>query len=234
MIKSIILSFIAIAFLDQPMNQPNPTETSAKNPIKYLALGDSYTIGEGVVEEERYPNQAVAMLQAQSLDIELSQIIAKTGWTTDELAQGIEDANIAGNTYDLVTLLIGVNNQYRRRSVDNYREELTSMIKQAITFAQGNPKRVALLSIPDWGVTPFGKDSGRDLEENAGAIDQFNATKKAVAAELGVFYIDITEEYRSIGGLDEMVVADKLHPSGLVYKSWAKKLSQLILNYMEF
>lgn len=234
MIKSIILSFIAIAFLDQSMNQPNSTETSAKDLIKYLALGDSYTIGEGVVAEERYPNQAVAMLQAQSLDIELSQIIAKTGWTTDELAQGIVDANIAGNTYDLVTLLIGVNNQYRRRSVDNYREELTSMIKQAITFAQGNPKRVVLLSIPDWGVTPFGKDSGRDLEENAHAIDQFNATKKAVAAELGVFYIDITEEYRSIGGLDEMVVADKLHPSGLVYKSWAEKLSQLILNHMEF
>ncbi|MGY6522699.1 MAG: SGNH/GDSL hydrolase family protein [Mongoliitalea sp.] len=234
MIKSIILSFIAFAFLENTMNQPNHLELLPKEPIKYLALGDSYTIGEGVAEEERYPNQAIALLQAQGLEVELSQIIAKTGWTTDELAKGIADAGISGNTYDVVTLLIGVNNQYRRRSVDNYREELTSMIKQAITFAQGNPKRVVILSIPDWGVTPFGRDSGRDLEENAHAIDQFNAAKKAIAAELGVFYIDITEEYRSIGGLEEMVVADKLHPSGLVYKSWAEKLSQLMLNQMEF
>ncbi|UJP63589.1 SGNH/GDSL hydrolase family protein [Mongoliitalea daihaiensis] len=233
MIQSFFIGLCLAATLNVNIMQEKPTPPSNEH-LRYLALGDSYTIGEGVAEEERYPNQAVAILQAQGLEVNLSQIIAKTGWTTDELVKGIEAAGIVDNTYDLVTLLIGVNNQYRRRTVENYEEELQSLIHQAIAFAKGNPKRVIVLSIPDWGITPFGKESGRDLEENSIAIDTFNATKKAIAEELGVFYIDITEEYRNIGGLDEMVVEDKLHPSGLVYKSWAEKLSQVIVHQMKF
>jgi lysophospholipase L1-like esterase len=205
-----------------------------KQPLRYLALGDSYTIGEGVDESERYPNQTVRLLQEQGIIFSPPTIIAKTGWTTDELAKGIEQAGIEGKTYDFVTLLIGVNNQYRRRNTDNYAEEFSALLSQAITFAGGNPKRVVVISIPDWGVTPFGLKSGRNLTENAQAIDQFNAVKKSVSESMDVFYIDITEDYRNIGAQETMVVEDLLHPSGLVYHRWALKIQEILLNEMDF
>lgn len=202
--------------------------------LRYLALGDSYTIGEGVNESERYPNQIVRLLQEKGITFSAPRIIAKTGWTTDELAKGIDEASIDGQTYDLVTLLIGVNNQYRRRNTDNYANEFSSLLQQAITFAEGNPKHVVVISIPDWGVTPFGLTSGRDLVANAQAIDSFNAVKKSISESMGVFYIDITEDYRSIGSQEEMVVEDLLHPSGLVYNRWAIKIQEILVNEMDF
>ena len=200
----------------------------------YLALGDSYTIGEGVEESERYPNQTVALLKEIGVEIELSGIIAKTGWTTDELAKGISDAGIRGNSYDLVTLLIGVNNQYRGRDVENYKEEFKSMLQDAITFAKGNTNHVVVISIPDWGITPFATARGTDKEKVGNEIDIFNQANKVIAEELGTHYIEITERYREIGALPQMVVEDKLHPSALVYKEWAKKLVQIIGVRMAF
>lgn len=200
----------------------------------YLALGDSYTIGEGVEESERYPNQAVEILKSKNLIFEKPLIIAKTGWTTDELDKGIEAAGIEGKTYDLVTLLIGVNNQYRGRPISDYEIEFQKMVTKAIQFAKGDPKHVLVISIPDWGVTPFAGTRGTDREKIAKEIDDCNAAKERISIQLGVHYIDITQEYRKIGALPEMVVEDKLHPSNLVYKSWSEKLVKVVLDKMEF
>lgn len=207
------------------------TQSSDKNMKKnytYLALGDSYTIGEGVDENGRYPNQTVALLKEKGIDITLSQIIAKTGWTTDELAKGIEDAGVKGNKYDLVTLLIGVNNQYRGRDVENYKAEFKDLLQDAINFAKGNAGHVVVISIPDWGVTPFATGRNADQEKVARELNLYNQANRIIAEELGTHYIEITERYREIGALPEMVVDDKLHPSALVYQEWASLLAKII------
>ena len=201
---------------------------SDSDKLTYLALGDSYTIGEGVDEAERYPNQTIALLEQGNIEFGKPQIIARTGWTTDELAKGIVDANIKGQTFDLVTLLIGVNNQYRGRPIANYAEEFEGLLKQAIEFAGGDANHVVVLSIPDWGVTPFALDRDTDQGKVALEIDNFNKTKTEITKRLGAHYIDITEEYRKNGGEKNMVVSDKLHPSRLIYKSWADKLVHVI------
>jgi lysophospholipase L1-like esterase len=210
------------------------TNKMEEKTYSYLALGDSYTIGEGVEESGRYPNQAVKALKSKNLVFDKPIIIAKTGWTTDELDKGIEAAGIEGKSYDLVTLLIGVNNQYRGRPVSDYETEFRKMLNKAIQFAKGSPKHVAVLSIPDWGITPFATDRGTDKDKVAKEIDAYNMAKERISKELGVYYIDITEEYRKIGALPEMVVEDKLHPSALVYQSWSDKLTKIVSEEMEF
>ena len=235
-IKHLILSVFLTALSQAAFAQNNPknmTETSSKN-LSYLALGDSYTIGEAVAEEGRYPNQTVDLLKANHIVFDKPSIVAKTGWTTDELAKGIEVANIGGKTYDLVTLLIGVNNQYRGRDLDTYKGEFKALLEQAIQFAKGNPQRVVVLSIPDWGITPFGQSSGRDLKKVSEEIDAFNKAKQDISSQLGVHYIDITEDYRAIGGEEIMLAHDKLHPSEKVYERWAKRLCEVIVNRMDF
>jgi lysophospholipase L1-like esterase len=223
------LLFLSIAFGNENMNKYSTNKT-----YTYLALGDSYTIGEGVEELGRYPNQTVAFLNEKGLKMELSGIIAKTGWTTDELAKGIADAGIRGNTYDLVTLLIGVNNQYRGRDVENYKDEFRSLLQDAISFAKGNANHVVVISIPDWGFTPFAVQRGTDKEKVAREIDLYNQSNKDISEELGTHYIEITERYREVGALPQMVVDDNLHPSALVYQEWAEKLAQVIVEKMDF
>ncbi|WP_462280326.1 SGNH/GDSL hydrolase family protein [Salinivirga cyanobacteriivorans] len=185
--------------------------------MKYLALGDSYTIGERVSEQERFPVQLVDTLRAYGLDVNDPEIIATTGWTTDELAAGIEEANITG-PYDLVTLLIGVNNQYRGRSVENFREEYVELLEQAIAFAGGHPEKVVVISIPDWGVTPFAE--GRDREQIAQEIDAYNAAKMEETMEKGVSFINVTPISRQAAEQPELIAEDGLHPSGAMYKLW--------------
>jgi len=232
--KPVALIILMISGLYLGCIEKEKTDIMEEKTYTYLALGDSYTIGEGVEESGRYPNQAVEILKSKGLIFEKTTIIAKTGWTTDELDQGIEAAGIQGKTYDLVTLLIGVNNQYRGRPVSDYETEFRKMLTKAIRFAKGNPKHVVVISIPDWGVTPFATDRGTDREKVAKEIDAYNMAKERISKELGVYYIDITEECRKIGALPEMVVEDKLHPSELVYKSWAEKLAKVILTDMTF
>ena len=232
--KSIVLKILLISSLYFGCKEKENTEKMEEKTYTYLALGDSYTIGEGVESSGRYPNQAVEILKSNNLIFENPTIIAKTGWTTDELDKGIEAAGIGGNTYDLVTLLIGVNNQYRGRSVSDYEIEFRKMLTKSINFAEGNPKHVVVISIPDWGITPFASERGTDQQKVAKEIDAYNAAKKSISDELGAHYIDITEEYRKIGASPEMVVEDKLHPSDLVYKSWAEKLAKVILEEISF
>lgn len=223
-----IFAFLITTLFLDCMEKPVDNPIIQNKPATYLALGDSYTIGEGVPENERYPNQAVDLLNAKGIQIQKPLIIARTGWTTDELGEGIKNANIAGNTYDWVTLLIGVNNQYRGRPVENYRAEFKIRLEQAIAFAKGNPKRVVVLSIPDWGITPFAVARGTDQAKVAREIDAYNAAKSEITNQLGAYYIDITDHYREVGAKPESVVADQLHPSGLIYKTWAEKLATVI------
>jgi lysophospholipase L1-like esterase len=193
--------------------------------LTYLALGDSYTIGEGVELSDRYPVQLVQEWNKTAKNQFASPlIIAKTGWTVDELEAGIQATPTASEGYDLVTLLIGVNNQYRGRTVESYAQDFEKMLLRAIAFARGNKAHVIVLSIPDWGVTPFAISKGVNPTQVANQIDAYNETKKAICAKNGVKYIDITAEYRIAGALPEGVVADELHPSSLIYKSWMEKL----------
>jgi lysophospholipase L1-like esterase len=202
--------------------------------LTYLALGDSYTIGEGVEESGRYPNQVVELVKKDGIEFKKPTIIAKTGWTTDELHEGIIAAGVENNTYDLVTLLIGVNNQYRGRDIENYKEEFEGLLKKSIKYAKGNPNHVVVISIPDWGVTPFAMERGTDQQKVRNEIDLFNKAKKEISQKLGVHYINITDRYREIGANPEMVVDDNLHPSHLVYQEWAKELARIIEQKMQF
>ena len=198
------------------MNTPNPSQTS----IRYLALGDSYTIGESVAESERWPNQLAAMLLAEkNIQIDVT-IIARTGWTTSELWDGIQ-TNPPQGTYDLVSLLIGVNNQYRGYSVDEYREEFRFLLTKSIEYAGGDVNRVIVLSIPDWAVTPFA--IGRDRVQISSEIDTFNTVNREETESAGAHYVDITPISRQASSDAALIAGDGLHPSGKMYTLWAEE-----------
>ena len=201
------------------------TSKAQKTSLSYLALGDSYTIGEGVDLGDRYPMQFVREWnKTEKIPFTAPLIIAKTGWTVDELEVGIQNATPAAEGYDLVTLLIGVNNQYRGRSVESFEEDFKKILHRAIGFARGNKSQVVVLSIPDWGITPFATQKGANRLQVAKEIDAYNQMKKSICEQEGIKFIDITTEYRRIGGMTEGVVEDKLHPSKLIYEQWMQKL----------
>ncbi len=191
----------------------------------YLALGDSYTIGEAVPMHENFPHQAVELLKQQNIDVAAPVIVAKTGWTTDELAMAIREHNIM-ETFSFVTLLIGVNNQYRGRELDNYKEEFIQLLDQAVGFANDKREHVFVLSIPDWGVTPFADD--RNREEIAREIDAYNKAAKEITSHYKCHYLDITESTRHNRNNALFLAEDKLHPSTKEYSVWAAKLAPII------
>jgi lysophospholipase L1-like esterase len=187
--------------------------------VRFLALGDSYTIGESVPERERWPVQLAAMLRERGVAVDDPVIIARTGWTTDELAAGIEAAQPEGR-FDLVSLLIGVNNQYRGRDAEEYRTQFRERLSQAIRFADGDARRVIVLSIPDWGVMPFAE--GRDRARIASEIDRFNAINREETSRAGARYVDVTPVSREATGNAALVAGDGLHPAGAQYTRWAE------------
>lgn len=191
----------------------------------YLALGDSYTIGEAVPKAENFPFQTVELLRRNQMEMADPVIIATTGWTTDELAAAIREHQIQ-EQFSVVTLLIGVNNQYRGRELDNYEEEFSSLLNQAIHFAGGDKKKVFVLSIPDWGVTPFA--NGRDQAEIANAIDAYNESAQKITTDAGAHWLEITDSTRENGILAEYLAEDRLHPSGREYAIWAHRLAPLM------
>lgn len=193
----------------------------------YLALGDSYTIGEMVAPPDNFPNQFSAIMKNDTVDLQPARIVAKTGWTTDELKAGITAANsqqLFRPSYDFVTLLIGVNNQYRGKSADSYKPEFEELLKKAIQFAGNRADHVAVLSIPDWGVTPFA--NGRDRAQIAAEIDAYNAVNKQIAQLYNVHYINITPWTREAAIDLSLLAPDGLHPSAKEYKRWAESLKQ--------
>lgn len=189
--------------------------------IRFLALGDSYTIGEGVPPDECWPIQLAQALQAVGEPVDDPIIIARTGWTTGELHVGIRETVPAGN-FELVSLQIGVNNQYRGSDLETYRNELHDLLVIATGFAGGDVSRVMLLSIPDWGVTPFAE--GHDREQIAAEIDAFNAANRAECNHLGARYMDVTPISRLAGQDASLMAPDGLHPSGKMYAAWVEKI----------
>lgn len=186
--------------------------------IRYLALGDSYTIGESVADHERWPNQLANLLEEVDIQAEVT-IIARTGWTTDELWQGIQAKEIEP-PYDLVSLLIGVNNQYRGYDIDEYREQFIFLLNKSIEYAGGNPSRIIVLSIPDWGVTPFA--AGRGRKQIAKEINRFNAVNRDESKKAGARYVDIAPGSREATNDISLIAPDGLHPSGKMYSEWAR------------
>jgi lysophospholipase L1-like esterase len=188
-------------------------------PYRFLALGDSYTIGESVQESDRWPVQLAAALRQRNLTVDDPLIIARTGWTTDELNAGIDQAQPQG-TFDLVTLLIGVNNQYRGRDAEEYRREFVGLLQRAISFAGGDPSRVIVVSIPDWGVMPFAE--GRERGQIAREIDAFNAINWEETVRAKAQYVDITPISREAVRRPELIASDGLHPSAVQYRLWVE------------
>lgn len=202
-------------------------DTTTQKTKSWLALGDSYTIGEQVPLHESFPYQALQLLRKGGQEIYAPEIVAKTGWTTDELDAHISQISFCAS-YDMVTLLIGVNNQYRGRTAENFQPEFKALLQKAIAFAGGKNKNVYVLSIPDWGITPFAKE--RDAQQIAVEIDQYNEVCRLTAQELSCHYIDITAPQRIDGNNPEFLAADELHPNGNEYAKWAKALTGRILS----
>lgn len=198
--------------------------------LTYLALGDSYSIGESVLLYQSFPYQVVHLLRKKGLNFSAPEIIARTGWTTDELSAGIAACRFLPQ-YNYITLLIGVNNQYRGRTVEEYKVEFETLLKQALQLAEGKKERVIILSIPDYSVTPFA--ASMDKEKIAKEIDLFNSVSKAVSIQYKVHYIDITPESRDVSEDPSFVAEDKLHPSAKAYKKWAEKVAEIIYGQLK-
>lgn len=200
------------------MKKPDKSNTM-ENKFNYLALGDSYTIGESVPDSGRFPAQLVSALQKNNVFVNTPEIIATTGWTTDELASAIKKKeSLLLPRYNLVSLLIGVNNQYRGRDAEEYRTQFKDLLRTAIVFAGGEKAKVFVLSIPDWGVTPFAE--GRDRKKIGEEIDLYNKINKEGTLKEGITYIDITPESRTAVNDKSLIAADGLHPSEKMYKEW--------------
>jgi lysophospholipase L1-like esterase len=210
---------IGLTSLIQPAMNQTPVSNHSAHKYTFLSLGDSYTIGESVEEQDRWSVQLAAMLREKGVDVAPPDIIARTGWTTAELAEAIQKSGNA-NTYDLVSLLIGVNNQYRGQPLDRYRAELRELLQTAIRFAKGRPDRVVVLSIPDWGVTPFARD--RDGANIAAEIDAFNAACREEAEKASVRFFDITPFTRQVQNDPSQLASDGLHYSGKQHRRWAE------------
>jgi lysophospholipase L1-like esterase len=194
----------------------------------YLALGDSYTIGEQVFLAESFPYQTVQLLRSKNISITAPEIVAKTGWTSAELHQAILK-NVFLKKYDFVSLLIGVNNQYRGLNIEEYKIEFETLLKKALAFAANKSANVFVLSIPDWGVTPFAKD--RDSKKISAEINEYNLVCKNITLQYHCNFINITTHQRKDAHKAEMLAIDGLHPSGKEYKKWAKKLVQVISEF---
>ncbi|WP_223621442.1 SGNH/GDSL hydrolase family protein [Lysobacter sp. ESA13C] len=189
--------------------------------LSYLALGDSYTIGEAVPEAGRWPLQMANALRERGIGLADPRIIATTGWTTDELALALDLAEPLGQ-WDFVSLLIGVNNQYRGRSAPQYAGEFRELLERAIRYAHGRADRVLVLSIPDWGATPFGASDKRGPATIGAELDVFNQAAREICARHEVAFVDITPVSRARGSEAAMVAEDGLHPSAAMYTQWAE------------
>ena len=192
-------------------------QIETENTLRYLALGDSYTIGQSVSTEGRWPVQLVEKLKEKKISINPPEIIARTGWTTFELNEGINSVNPQG-TFDLVSLLIGVNNQYRGFSATSFKPEFEALLQRAIQFADNDKSKVFVVSIPDYGVTSFGQKG--NPEKIAKELDEYNQIQKDICEAQGILFIDITPISRNAKTVPELIASDGLHPSVKMYSRW--------------
>jgi lysophospholipase L1-like esterase len=194
--------------------------------LTFLALGDSYTIGEGCPIYESFPYQAVQILRTEGKTFAAPEIVAKTGWTTSELTHQM-NRTVLQHSYDIVTLLIGVNNQYRGLPPSNYALEFEDLLKKAIQLASNQPAHVVVLSIPNWGLTPYA--TGKDVSAISKEIEVFNSINRKISLLHHVTYTDITTGSTETVNNPEYLASDGIHPSGKAYKSWAKLLTHNVL-----
>lgn len=211
------LSLLLLAACTDEVPAPIPAPVPH---FRYLALGDSYTIGQSVAATERFPSQLVDSLGTRGWRCDSPTVIAKTGWTTANLATGIAQTR-PDSAYDLVTLLIGVNNQYQGRSLQEYNEEFSALLEHAIALAGGDRNRVLVISIPDYGYTPYGWNNKEKIGKE---IDAFNGLNQYLTLSQNVVYVDITGISRKADGSNGMVAADGLHPSGKQYALWVQEM----------
>ena len=201
-------------------------------PLRYLAIGDSYTIGEALQVEDSWSMQWAQALRAKGIAVDDPGIIAKNGWTTDELCEALDEAesnNTLSPPYDLVSISIGVNNQYSGRGADNYREEFSALLKRAIGYAGKKTSHVFVLSIPDWGISEFGQKSGRDTAQIARELDTYNQVNAEVSNNTGVHYVDISKITREVGADAKFYAEDGLHPSRALYALWVNELLKVAM-----
>ena len=192
--------------------------------VKFLALGDSYTIGESVKEEERWPEQLATTLRSKGYKVDKPRIIATTGWRTDQLKKAIEEAQLKSE-YNLVSLLIGVNNQYQGQSPESYAPEFDGLLRLAVQLAGGKKENVFVVSIPDYGFTPFGQPKQGQISN---ALNEYNTINKRLTAQAGIRYVSITDISREGLVCPELVAEDKLHPSGLQYGLWVERIIKIL------
>ena len=207
-------------------NQQLNSMISNESPLSLLALGDSYTIGEGVNEEERWPNQFVQVAYENGIDFLTPRIIAMTGWKTYDLINGIESSNFE-KKYDYVALLIGVNNQFNSRSINEFEDDLDKLLIK-INNLKKKDGSVLIISIPDWGSSPYGENMDRN--QISTEINTFNNSLKSFANINGLKYVDVTEISRRAINEPNLITSDNLHPSGLMYLEWAKKIFNVWIN----
>jgi len=203
------------------MEESEPTQLEN---LEYLALGDSYTIGEGVDEALRWPNQLANKLEGVNIEVKRVEIIAKTGWTTRDLLDGIESRS--PGKHDLVSLLIGVNNQYQKRPFEQFENEFSILLNKAVELA-GSKEKVFVVSIPDYGVTPFG--SG-DPEGIGKEIDRYNAHIATTCESMEIPFIDVTGISRELGASEGALAGDRLHPSGAQYTQWTEAILPVVID----
>ncbi len=234
LIRIILISFFLLSVSCNPQNTVELSNiendnfesveidliNSGDSKLSFLALGDSYTIGEGVNENERWPNQFVEVAYENGLDFEKPEIIAETGWKTFDLLNAISQTNFT-QKYDYVSLLIGVNNQFNSRSIDEFEEDLNKLMDKMNSLKKSNGN-IIIISIPDWGYTPFGNSYNR--EKISSEINLFNNSLITFANSYGLKYVDVTEISRRALNESNLLASDNLHPSGLMYLEWAKKI----------
>lgn len=206
------------------------TKPMTNDSITYLALGDSYTVGEAEPQVQSYPYQLVDSLNAKGFEIVRPKVIATTGWTTDDLINGIAAAGIAGQTFGFVTLLIGVNDQYQQLSIDNYRQKFTEVLNEAVSFAGRDTSKVFVLSIPDWGVTPFANGQDSVIYPQ---IMAFNRVNESICKSAGVHYLDVTAISRTAANDPMLIAPDGLHFSGKMYALWVEMLGPTVASQLK-
>ena len=208
---------------DASVNQNLNSDNSNQTQFSLLALGDSYTIGEGVNEDQIWPNQFIKVAYENGVDFSSSRIIAETGWKSYDLINAIESSNFE-KKYDYVSLLIGVNNQFNSRPVNEFENDLDKLLIKINNLKKKNGS-VLIISIPDWGSSPFGE--GFDRNEISNEINTFNNSLKSFANTNGLNYVDVTEISRRAINEPNLIAIDNLHPSGIMYLEWAKKIFQV-------
>lgn len=232
LLRPLLLAFLVFCCNSCAVSPPSPAPGVAAHGVSFLALGDSYTIGEGEEQAARWPVQLAALARDQGLAVQEPTVIARTGWTTAELQAALADAQ-PSSTYGLVSLLIGVNNQFRGEGVARYRPEFRALLRAAIGFAGGRAGRVVVVSIPDWGQSPFGQQQGRNVAAIGAEIDQFNAVAQDECRQAGVAFVDITPLTRAAAPDRSQFTRDGLHYSRAQMRQWAERVLPVVQGLLQ-